>query len=105
MTYANQYEMSRDQGLRNRVAACAATQDLPKRPFSPFGSARKCVPESWAEENMLFVTAQPGWPEAWADALAASKEDPGMDPTVVTDAMITSAVQAVLVKQAPGEVV
>lgn len=91
MTYADQHTMSRNSDLVARITACAATQELPPGPLFTRGG-----PREWAARNAIRVTGQPGWPEAWASAVAASIVSPGLDQGVISDGMILSAVQSVL---------
>lgn len=93
MTYTDQYQMAQDPDLRARIAACAATQTIPTS--TPW-LGRDNGPEGWARRHALAITGQPGWPAAWATALANNIETPGRDLGVISDGMILSAVQAVL---------
>ncbi|AYQ99479.1 hypothetical protein PBI_JOHANN_23 [Microbacterium phage Johann] len=86
MSYATVATIRRYYDLTNRVAACVAVEGL------------SIFPEQWASEKAWALAAQPGWAEAWESALVAHKDDeayvPGLDPGVITDGMILSAVQA-----------
>jgi hypothetical protein len=83
MSYWDIAEMAADVDIQDRVAACAA-QEQPDEP------------RAWMYGHILNVTAQPGWPEAWAAAVAGGVENPGRDPGVITDGMVLSGVQTVL---------
>lgn len=93
MSYASIAAMATSGSLQNRVAACAATQDLGGLP----------APQ-WAAGNLLAIVAQPGWADAWDAAVAAQNPnvnpDTGYRNDVITDAMILSGVQAVRSAQA-----
>ena len=85
MSYWTVSEMSADNDLTRREAACyaqepAATED----------------PTTWALAHGLALAAQPGWDAAWSSAIAAGNATPGRDEAVITDPMILSGVQAVL---------
>jgi len=81
MGYWNISQMSISGSLQQRVSACAA-QEMPGDPVQ------------WMAENMLRLSAQPGWDAAWSSAVAAGNPDPGRDEAVITDGMILSGVQA-----------
>ena len=95
MTYTSIAQMAGDPYLRDRITACAATED-----------ATKNDPVSWAMNHAWQVVAAPGWATAWDSALAADVENPGADPGVITDAMILTQVQAIIAEEAepPGQV-
>lgn len=54
-------------------------------------------PTTWVLENAYVWASSPGWGEAWDYAVAMHPADasyePGKDSTVITDAMILTAVQ------------
>lgn len=84
MTYLIVAMIRQDPWIRDRVAACAATEGV-------------SAPEQWTMEHAWQFAAQPGWAAAWESALAVHPEDdylPGKDEAVVTDAMILAAVQS-----------
>lgn len=80
MSYSTQAKLARDNALLDRVTACAATQG-------------KADPTSWAYAHQWKLSAEPGWDDAYAYAIAAGTDNPGDDGGVITDAMILSAVQ------------
>lgn len=90
MSYLSQAMLTKDHGLIDRVAACAAT--LGVRDASP-----------WAVRHMWLLSAQPGWATAYAEATADDPPvDPaewagraGADPDVITDQMILDGVTAI----------
>lgn len=87
MSYLTVSEIRQDPIIRDRVSACIAVEGI--------NSNR---PEDWATEHAWQLAAQPGWSAAWESAQASHTEEgyePGKDPSVITDAMILSAVQAI----------
>ena len=91
MSYWSISQMQQHPALRSRVTACCAQE----------GAAE---PDTAMNDIMWQVVAEPGWGEAWDYAVAAAQQagpgeaiDPGIDPAVITDAMILSAVQTHLV--------
>jgi hypothetical protein len=87
VSYNTQALVANDSDLITRVTACAATQNL-------------FPPSQWAWERQWRLATQPGWADAWDYAIANGNARPGHDEGVITDAMILSAVQAiVLAKQ------
>jgi len=87
MSYLTQAAISQNTFLFNRVAQCAAQQEVPQ-------------PDQWTNDNRRAWAASPGWDAAWESAMAAHPPatepdyDPGKDEAVITDAMILSEVQA-----------
>ena len=90
MSYLAIAQMQQHPGLRQRITACCAQE----------GAAD---PEQTMNDIMWTVCASAGWDEAWDYAVALAIQagpqnatDPGMDPAVITDAMILSAVQPLI---------
>lgn len=87
MSYATVATMRQDPWIRDRVAACVATEGIAVRP------------EEWPIVHAWGLAVQPGWSAAWESALAAHPDDPdyqpGRDESVITDGMILSAVQLI----------
>jgi len=84
MAYSDQALLSADIDFINRLAACAAVEvDLGEQ-----------QPVNWSVENVWFIAAAPGFADAYASAIASGVQRPGNDPSVISDAMILSAVQA-----------
>jgi hypothetical protein len=81
MSYATQAVMSRDPQLRDRIAACAATQNVPDVQY-------------WAQVHQWHIAAAPGWDAAYSYAINTGVENPGNHDGVINDNMILSAVQA-----------
>lgn len=83
MGYYEQSLLSQDADFYNRVAACAATE------------VDTDNPTSWASNNLWDVAAAPGFADAYSSAIAGNVENPGRDPSVISDDQILAAVQAV----------
>lgn len=84
MSYNAQAALSQDGDFRNRIAACAAVEvDLDMQATA------------WADAHIWEIAAAPGFADAYASALAAEVPRPGADESVISDAQILSAVQAV----------
>lgn len=87
MSYKAQAILSQNDHLMMRVAACASTQGIE-------------APVSWAYDRQWKLSAQPGWAQAYASAVASNVQQPGNSETVITDSMILSAVQAIMAQEA-----
>ncbi|MCS3426735.1 hypothetical protein [Leucobacter aridicollis] len=83
MSFYTQALIAADQDIVLRVTACAARE-------------RVQDPHSWTAQRMWEFSAQPGWREKYASALASGVQDPGRDEWVITDADILAAVQSIL---------
>ena len=92
MTYHAIGVAAQDEALRRRIAACIA-QEAPGDPRHPIAHA---------DALMWQCCASPGWGEAYAYALATDVPNPGADESVISDAMILSAVQPMLEEPAVG---
>ncbi|WP_119697049.1 hypothetical protein [Microbacterium halotolerans] len=90
MTYLDIATMKDDPWLRARVAACAALEGIDR-------------PDQWAIDHRWKLAAQPGWAASWASALVTNAAiegyEPGKDQGCVTDAVILSAVQALIAEE------
>jgi hypothetical protein len=91
MSYSTGHLISQDTDLRNRAAIAAAEQGVAAG-----------EEEHWVYRNVRRLATQPGWGAAWESGLLA-RENPdhglppiGLDPAVITDGMILSAVQKLL---------
>jgi hypothetical protein len=89
MSYNSQAALSQDGDFRNRIAACAAVE-----------TDNDIQATAWADAHIWEIAAAPGFADAYASALAAEVPRPGADESVITDAMILSAVQAIVAEQA-----
>jgi hypothetical protein len=87
MTYSTIDQIASSASLKNRAAAAAAEQG-------------QSDPTGWVDRNIWVLAAEPGWAAAWESAEAAltldQNPDTGVRPSVITDAMILSAVQAII---------
>lgn len=83
MSFADVAVIHQDPWIRDRVAACVALT-----------GSTAVRPEDWVAEHAWQLAKQDGWGAAWEAARLASKDGIGADETVITDAMILAAVQA-----------
>ena len=81
MSYISQASLVDDVQLRRRVVACASISGVDNA-------------NSWAHQNRWRFATQPGWESAYETAVRDNKPKPGEDQTVISDAMILAAVQA-----------
>jgi hypothetical protein len=91
MSYNDVAAMAQDGALQRRIRAAAEQENV-----QPDAGV-------WATGAAWKFASQPGWADAWASAVAASNPDPGSDPSVITDAEILSAVQALTVVARVGK--
>lgn len=89
MSYFEIAVMARDPHLRERIAACAATEGV----IAPH-------PTAWADRHQWELAAAPGWGDAYTYAVNSGSENPGKDEAVITDGMILSAVNQIIVREA-----
>jgi acid phosphatase family membrane protein YuiD len=87
VSYKAQAILANNDQLLMRVAACASTQNIPG-------------PYAWSVDHQWQLSAQPGWASAYATAVANNVTQPGNNEGVITDAMILSAVQAIIAEEA-----
>jgi hypothetical protein len=83
MSYSSQAALSGDQDFISRVSASAAVEVT--RPTNPV---------TWARDNIWRISSAPGFADAYESAVIAGVERPGLDPAVISDSQILSAVQA-----------
>lgn len=86
MSYSSIWECAQDRDLRNRVTVCVQALDV-----APAGA------ESWVTENMLAIATTEEIASAWEHSTVAQPYHSrrGHDPSVITDQMLSDAVQAV----------
>lgn len=84
MSFYDQSLLARDADFTMRVAACVSNEN---------GDVH---PPEWAAAHQWQLAAAPGFADAYASALAGDVDNPGRDPSVITDPQILSAVQAEL---------
>lgn len=82
MSYTTIAQMKDDTALRKRINACAANEGIQE-------------PETWVNVHAWEFATQPGWAAAWDSAVETGIENPGRMETVISDAQILSAVQAI----------
>lgn len=90
MSYSSQAALSVDPDFMARISAAAA-KEVPKTH----------QPLQWAADHIWWVSASPGFAEAYESALAGGVPRPGNDPAVISDAQILSAIQALLAELEP----
>lgn len=84
MAYFDQAMLSNDGDFFQRVSACAQNEiDLKGE-----------HPTNWASDHIWAIAAAPGFADAYATAVLNGIEQPGRDPSVISDAQILSAVVA-----------
>jgi hypothetical protein len=88
MSYKTQFAITQDSNLTNRTIACAAMEKIPD-------------PATWVYRNQWQLSAQPGWGQAYASAIANGIKEPGNDEGAITDGMILAAVQLLNVPPTP----
>ena len=81
----------------NAIAAAAVDADLKKRVAACFAQETDGVeqPQALAELHMWRIVASSTIADAYSYAVATDVPNPGKDESVVTDAAILSAVQAI----------
>jgi hypothetical protein len=93
VSYLTQDEIANDEWMQARVAQCAATEG-----FTPDADA-------WTIDRRRYWAAAPGWDAAWEYAKnthpGEPEYEPGKDEAVITDPMILSQVQAMIVAPSP----
>jgi hypothetical protein len=85
MSYISQSQLSNDGDFLNRISACAAVE-----------APKTHQPLQWAKDHIWWVSAAPGFADAYESALVAQVPMPGRDPAVISDGQILSAVQTLL---------
>lgn len=99
MSYATIAAIRQDPRLRDRVAACVATEPGDHNP------------DTWGPEHSWALAATPGWAASWESALITNKDvpgyQPGADEGAITDGAILAAVQQLMAldaaEQTPDE--
>jgi hypothetical protein len=92
MPYAAQAQLANDSDFIARVSSCASVEV----PHSH-------QPLQWAHDHIWWLSAAPGFAEAYEYALLSGNERPGNDPAVITDGMILAAVQPLVAEEYPRE--
>jgi hypothetical protein len=79
------------------VAQLAADQDFAQRCMAAYASEHSdssTDPPTWWSRNAWGMAAAPGFGDKYASAVAGGVEHPGRDQSVISDADILSALQA-----------
>lgn len=84
MGYYEQNLMTEDQDLLNRLTACVAEEVDTKGQH----------PRTWLDKHIWGIIVTPGWRDTYSYAIQNNVDRPGRDESVITDAMILSAVQS-----------
>ena len=87
MSFNSVAALAVDPDFKARVAACYATEE---------DATSGITPNTWTDLYQWNIASAPGFGDAYAYAVANGNERPGYDEAVITDAMILSAVQALL---------
>lgn len=90
MSYGNQSALARDQDFLDRCSSAAAVEIRALEPSSP------TQPQAWVYEHAWHLAASPGFGDAYASGIANGLARPGLDDSVITDAMILGAIQPLL---------
>ena len=89
--YLTQSAISDNPYMKQRVAQCAAQQNITDAQIDP---------DTWASEWRRMWASSPGWDDAWESALANPEKppgyDPGMDAACITDQQILAQVQVMM---------
>lgn len=89
MAYIDVADMAKNGHLRERIAACAATEGVIKP-----------HPTAWADKHQWRIAATPGWSADWQYAREVGViTELGKDPGVINDNRILSAVQAIIAEE------
>lgn len=88
----------------NTIIAMAASPSLTARIAAAAAGEGHVDPVRWASDHAWALAAEPGWADAWQYALDEAtlnvNPDTGQRDDVISDAMILSAVQAVMEEEA-----
>lgn len=76
------------------IAACAADQTLGQRTRAAYAAEGVATPDPAWYANCWAIAADPSISQAYASAIAGGNDNPGGDESVITDQMLTAAVQA-----------
>lgn len=91
MSFSDIAAIAEDNNIQRRIRAAAEQENV-----QPNAGV-------WVASAMWQFAVQPSWADKWASAVAAGKPDIGSDPTVITDADILAAVQALTVVARVGK--
>lgn len=83
MGYGHVVLIASDQDIHQRLTACAAAEGIPN-------------PAEWVYARRWRFAALPGWADTWESAADVVHVDrPGWRPSVFSDSMLLSGVQAI----------
>jgi len=94
MAYYDLAQLADDDDFKDRCGAAAQAEGL-----IGIGSGKV---EQWVADNRWTLAAAPGFADAYASAIASHVPNPGRDTSVISDAMILSAIQALPEPDLPG---
>jgi len=77
------------------ISQIAADPHMAERVRSCYAQQTGDDPVQWTFDNR-YQWVGPGWGSAWESALANGIEEPGLDPSVISDEQILSQVQSML---------
>jgi hypothetical protein len=86
VAYADIAALQMDNDFAQRTIAAYAVETL---------NTGGVDPASWQAMHSWDMAAQPGFGDAYASAIAGGVPRPGLDPAVITDGMILSAIQGI----------
>lgn len=91
MSYSSQAQLANDSDFRARCVS-AASVEVP----------HTHQPQQWMYDHIWWISAAPGFADKYESALIADPpiDRPGNDPSVISDAEILSAVQALVEDEA-----
>lgn len=81
------------------VSLLAQDTDFIQRTRACVSQEGEADPVSWSNQHNWQMAGTPGFGDKYASAIAGDVERPGWDPSVISDAEILSAVQAI--REAP----
>ena len=88
MSFSDVAALAVDRDFRDRIAACYSQEQEPV--------VNGVHPLTWTDLYQFNIAGSPGFGDAYASALAGGVPDPGKDPSVISDAQILGAVQALI---------
>jgi hypothetical protein len=87
MAYYDVSLLAQDPDFVVRIAACYSTETA--------GNAEAEYPTAWAADHIWAIAGAPGFGDAYSSAVAGGVPNPGRDASVISDAQILAAVQAI----------
>ena len=93
MAYYDLAQLADDDDFKDRIGAAAQSEGLVDT-----GSGRV---EQWVADYRWTLAGTAGFADAYASGIANHLPNPGRDPSVISDAMILSAIQALPAPEQP----